>query len=739
MDDAFTHTINRDEFERYMVFISNGNLRVVDLLNGGQEVPVSFPDGKEYLQTVDNGLPRESFSMVTVADYTFVVNKNIVVELTPDVTPEPTNEALVYVRDGYVQTTYTVTLDGVESTHTTEAASVAQPNTLTIAQELAASIQEQGGFTADVTGSTIRVRREDGEDFTFQVNDSWGEQALVGIKRQVAKFTDLPAKAFDGFKVKVTGESKAKDDDYYVEYNSEGGTRNGTWDEVRGWGMQSDFDIGTMPHVLIRQEDGSFIFKRADGSEPYPVANWESAHVGDDESCPPPTFIGQTIRNIFFYQNRLGILAGENVVLSRDSEFFDFWPKTATTLVATDPIDVASSDEKVSVLNYAVAFHDALSLFSPQVQFQLGNGGAAALSPETIRIDPSTRYDCSPLCSPLALGQNLYFTVEAKDNTSVMEYFVTTDAVTLDAVDVTAHCSRYIPHGVFKMVGSTNDNYLLLLSSTTGERNKAWLYKFFWIDEDKVQSAWGTWIFSQKDILLSVAGVGSDVYLVFQRPTGITLEHMNLQSTLADPGLGFQVHLDRRVEIVGTYDVATNLTSWVLPYSVLKDDEPSIRVVLGGAFIPQKGKPLKPTVVNSNVLQVEGRFDQGLCYIGFLYESRIRLSEQFMRESKDVGAPVIQEGRLQLLRFSLLHRESGFFHSEVRAKGREVAIKKHLGTIGDGDFKIGSPVLDSLPHTFSVLGKSNQVTIDVVSEQHYPMNLLSAEWIGLYTMDSRRV
>jgi hypothetical protein len=41
------------------------------------------------------------------------------------------------------------------------------------------------------------------------------------------------------------------------------------------------------------------------------------------------------------FRNRLGFLSDENVIFSRASEFFEFFPETITQVLATDPIDVA--------------------------------------------------------------------------------------------------------------------------------------------------------------------------------------------------------------------------------------------------------------------------------------------------------------------------------------------------------------------------------------------------------------
>lgn len=74
LEDSFVHTINRDSTEQYKVIIKNGTLNVYDIAGVAQTV--AFPDGTAYLVATN---PLESFACVTVADYTFIVNKTITV------------------------------------------------------------------------------------------------------------------------------------------------------------------------------------------------------------------------------------------------------------------------------------------------------------------------------------------------------------------------------------------------------------------------------------------------------------------------------------------------------------------------------------------------------------------------------------------------------------------------------------------------------------------------------------
>lgn len=73
--DSFMATINRDVNNQYVIVVTDGDLFVYDV--DGTAQTVSFPDGKGYLSA---STPREDFAAVTVADYTFIVNKTVDVQ-----------------------------------------------------------------------------------------------------------------------------------------------------------------------------------------------------------------------------------------------------------------------------------------------------------------------------------------------------------------------------------------------------------------------------------------------------------------------------------------------------------------------------------------------------------------------------------------------------------------------------------------------------------------------------------
>ena len=87
---AHVHTINRDVAERYIVVVTDGDLKVFDAESGAEKT-VAFPTGKGYLTVVGGGDAEDSFAIDSIADYSFVVNKTVVTATKVSPTTTPTN------------------------------------------------------------------------------------------------------------------------------------------------------------------------------------------------------------------------------------------------------------------------------------------------------------------------------------------------------------------------------------------------------------------------------------------------------------------------------------------------------------------------------------------------------------------------------------------------------------------------------------------------------------------------
>ncbi|HCL3314572.1 TPA: hypothetical protein N2A14_002580 [Pseudomonas aeruginosa] len=741
---AYIHTINRDSNERYVVVLQNGSIRVFDL--AGNEKTVTTPNGVSYLSASD---PASSFRCMTVADYTFILNKTVTVAKAASTIPARAPEALVWVRQGSYGASYKVYIDGggPYATFTapdgSQASHVTQVTTDYIAEQLRAQLANLTDFNISRIGSTLYITRKNGGTFSISTDDSIGDNGIKVVKGKIQRFSDLPARAVDGFVVEVTGDQSSSFDNYYVKYDaSASGTNGGVWKETAKGGEYDALNALTMPHALVRNSDGTFTFK---------PLTWDSRKVGDLDSNPMPSFVDRKIADIFFHRNRLGLIADESIVFSKAGSYFDFFIGTATSVLDDDPIDVSVSHTKVSILRHAIPFNETLLLFSDQTQFQLG--AADLLTPNTISVNQTTEYECSLRAKPIGTGRYVYFAVNRGSYTGIREYYLDGNTKAEDAAEITGHVPKYIPGDVFKLAASGNEDVIVALSAQAP--NQIFAYKFYWSDGEKLQASWSRWVFDSGDKILNCDFIESQLYLVIQRADGVHLEVMDLEPGAADDGWDFLVSLDS-VTTQATFRSITfnqgnaslendDTTTIVLPYLLPSTATLEVICGVGGSRVP--GMKVTPVSIGVDAtsgntsLVLKGNFIGQPLFIGKVYELRYRFSTLVIKEeAAGGGMSTVGEGRIQLRKLSLLYNKSGYFRVEVTPFRRDTYRYTFSGrVVGSGKNLIGQVSIEQGKFSLPIMAKNDNVTIEIVNDTFLPCYFLSAEWEAYYTIRSQRL
>ena len=341
-------------------------------------------------------------------------------------------------------------------------------------------------------------------DFDIQVTDDDGGVNLKAFKGNAKSFTDLPNQCENGFRLGVVGDNQKKEDDFHVVFTGEAGA--GYWKETVAYNLQNDFDLSTMPHTLRQNADLSFTFGKGTEEE---GNQWQSRKAGDDNTNPAPSFVGQKITDIFFHRNRLGVLAGENVIFSEASGYYNFWRTTVRTLLDSDPIDVAVSQNEVSELKAAVPIQNNLLLFSNLNQFTLS--ASQLLTPAEVTVDQSTKYECDLTTSPVGAGNSVFFATKSGSYAGVREFFTRDDTEIKDAVDITSHVPEYLTGNIREFAASSNEDMLVAL--TTSNKKECYIYKWYNSSQERLQSSWSKWTFSKS--IAHVAFNNADLYFTF--------------------------------------------------------------------------------------------------------------------------------------------------------------------------------------------------------------------------------
>jgi hypothetical protein len=644
--NAYIHDINRDNTERYNVIASNGSIKVYDL--SGNEIAVTAPEGWGYLAGITDW--SAEVRMITIKDYTFVINRNV-----------------------------TVAMSAVGADQTADPVTTVWPN-WAIGQD-----REYEAF---------------GPGLAYQYNPNVG--TTVGLSGIVQSFDKLPTTATTGEIYEVTGSAETGFVSYYVR-------RNGNvWDETVRPNLQNSLNRNTMPHALVRQSGGSFVFA------PF---SWAPRRVGDESTNPNPTFVGRTIEGVFLYQNRLSFLTDENVVMSVASEPGNYWRTTVLDFIDSDPISIAATTTGVSVLKAAATFADGILLSSDQTQFSLSNG-ESGLSAASVAIKPTTNYELNTNAGIASMGSEAYFAVERGRFASIREYTRLESSDATSAAAVTAHVASYIPAGVHKIIPLVDVNALAVL--TKGDPSSIYIYQVYWASaSEKAQSSWHKWTLGSDAVIESGSYIGSVLFLVIRRGSALFLEKIDLQEGTVMSQTGFQVYIDRRHVMTGTWFPGTQKTRFTLPF--IPTTTTGFRLVRPDLTLVD---PSTYLWINGTTLEVPGNESIGVRIGGYRYEFLIELSPQYLRDQRNIA---VTQGRTQARTMYLTYRNSAYFKVDIAPYGTDfqtlevIPSKLSVFTgkvVGSTDLILSTPVQHSGTFPIQIFGEASKARVRISNDTH---------------------
>lgn len=754
---AFIHTINRDANERYIVIIDGSGSVLVYDINGTQKTVTDNTGGNNYFVSAN---PNDDFRAVTVADYTFIVNKNKTVAYAARSTAlelEIKAVSLVEIEEGRNGETYTVSFRGVSRSVVSSSTNIqtirdqiyadwnANLPTSGLYGSIAVTLEKVGsrGLAFVRYDSSGTYNRPDlVEDNVVTVSDSFGDTGMKITMDKVNLFSDLPTKSVSNHLVEIQGDGGTAYDNYFVQYD----TDTNVWVETNEQNIDYKLNHDTLPHGLVRLPDGTFVVSPFDNSTinytlsgtsyDYIFPIWGSRLVGDETTAPDPSFIGRTLNDIFFHRNRLGFLTDENVVMSRAAEFFEFFPETVTQVLATDPIDVASTHTKVSILKNAISFDEQLLLFSDQTQFILSGG--QTLENTNIQINVATEFETDNVIKPVSSGSSVIFGFKKGNFTGFREYYIDADNNTKKADDITGNVPKYIPKNVFKLTYNTNENILVALTSE--ETNALYVYQTYFNGSQRVQSAWHKWTFgsTSTDDILNIDFIENKLYILNARSDGTYLESIDVSPALTDDGEAYLSCLDRKIDetkVTMSYNSSADETTITLPYTITN----TMRLVGKSGANLKAGQNLVLNSQTGTTIVVDGDLTSSNFFIGEEYDFLFVFSQQFLQVADSKGSRIsVKEGRLQIRNWEVSFNDTGYFKTRVEPEGRSVSETTFTGTI-TGTGILGTINLEDGEYKFSVQSENDKLTISLTSDSHLPCNFINASWQGYYVSPSTRI
>jgi hypothetical protein len=482
--------------------------------------------------------------------------------------------------------------------------------------------------------------------------------------------------------------------------------------------LLTSFLPSTMPHLLVRTAEklnDRFVFRLIGGTldSRFPLHKWGSRIVGDADSSPDPTFVGNTINDVFEWKQSLGFASGQNFILSERSQHFNFWPITVATALEDARIDVAASGSNMSNFHSIRVFQDELVGFTNEGQFTLSSSGTT-LTPETVSLSQTTKYESSETAQPINIGSSLAFATSRGGFSAISEYFIREDQMAY-VNENTRHCAHYIKGDVTSLSASPISDSVAVL--TNDDSKVIYFYQWYWQGNEKVQSSWSKWTFGSD--IISATFVKDILYLIMQAPTGtLNPELYKIVLTAGDTDIGgsYKTSLDRRV-LFSDHASATVTLPYTIETGTMKVVDSNGRVL---TIASQEGETI-------TLSEPVGSTD---IFVGEVYDSEVEFTRPVMRsrykENVDLRA------RLQVQDYVLYHQNTGYMKVKVYPKSyTETPYEYEMDNLLGGT-TLGSASIVSRGFKVPVRANAREMRLTVNNDSHFPHHLVSAEWSASY-------
>ena len=597
-------------------------------------------------------------------------------------------------------------------------------------------------LTVEVIGNGLFIQSSSSLNVTVRAGTT--NTALSVITSTAQNISKLPSMCKDGYICEISNTEESEADNYYVKFIAESGTSgSGVWEETVKPGITAGFDYSSMPHALINNRNGTFTFTQLDNVSQSSTENfWKDRAVGDTVTNPMPTFVGQTINDIFFFNNRLGLITNENTVLSQPAAYFNFFVNSAITVSAADPIDIAASDVKPAFLNHAVPLQKGVVLFSENSQFMLFSD-AVEFSAKTAQLRKLSSYECSAAVTPVDLGTSLMFTTDNTSHTKAFEMAIEDESAPPVILEQTRVIPELIPNDV-SVVSNSAQNGLV----TYAKKNDSTLYfyKYYNTGKERAQSAWFTWtiegqfkhsLYTEGDFF-TVSRQGTETVLLRYELTPDTTTARSYQvgtGTFGSPltvTRRFEASLDNMfVPAPGDKSTTDGNTTITLPYTIRNNGDDLVMVVLSGdesgyVASPDSVSGTDATFNNVDVTAVN-------VAVGYKYTAEVQLPNYYVSVGSnqyDIDADL----RINRLNFEL--GISGPIEFHLEAPQTDTYIQYETGLSPDITSANTTPTKFYKSVKVPIYKKNEKYTLTIKIPDPFVSTIVSASWDGRY--DNRR-
>lgn len=439
-----------------------------------------------------------------------------------------------------------------------------------------------------------------------------------------------------------------------------------------------------------------------------PVPGFEQMSCGDQESAPLPEFLGRVITYMRMFQDRLMLVAGSTVFLSRSGDYFNFFRKSVLTLQDNDPIEVFAQGTEDDVITGGVQ-HDRNVILCGQ-RYQYVVPGREAMSPRNPYVGVQASYEGANLVQHSVAGSLLFFCQRREKRLTLQRMQPGSVADRLDAVDISSQLDGYLTGSPRQIVSMTAPGVVLIRTKefTNG------FYVYSWLDGEsegeRLFDSWSRWTFAKE--LGVLVGITDD-------DSGI------LAVTLRDTKTGPALVLDRFTRETGPSDMPylDSMHPAAAPTFSTNDNAYCAFDELSNQFLV--GLPL------SRAQELMDQFPEDIPHLwaGAGYESFVTLTSPYLRDRED---KIILEARLTVSKLAISVSNSAAMLATLSYDmGKTWKPAKSWSHRVSGAWILNEQsIAEEATISVPVMKENKTYRARISSRSWLPMTVASIEWAG---------
>ena len=592
-----------------------------------------------------------------------------------------------------------------------------------------------------IKDSSIRISFDE-ELLQFEVRDSVSNTYSSGWTDEVEDITELPVVFKHGAVVRVAGQNGDPVDDYFVEFATEEWSRAtdrdfDLFDTYSGYGVgewietterdlaTGSLDSSTMPHILQRHIDEAGTITGTAGKVYFHFGpfEWDDREAGGELTNKQPSIVGNSINDVFFFEDRLGFVSGNSITLAESGNSSNLFRSTILTLPDSDRIDVDLTSLDGDDLQHAVPFDARLLVFGTSSQAQVSGNGF--LSPRTVQAPIVANYQVFPEVPPVIQGRSVFFGAPTGPCCQLREFVPGTQSEVFQDSLITLAVPELIPRSVRRLIAGTVDQTLLCL---TDEPSRLYVYQYLREQGSLFQASWTKWEFPEGE-LIDCGFIREDLFLLIERDSKVYLEKAIIGSGRTDNSPTFKVRADRLADAgAGVYSKTTGLTYFVLPWEFTEDSDIVLATASGGELDYGAQVPVHSRIVGTSLVYVQGDFSGQPMFCGIRYDSTLTLSKPIAKRRDPNGAETVLLGAWQNVQDLTLYLDNtGYLEATVSQVGYADASDEFFGEqLGVG--KLEQLAVRSGEFNVGVFSDPEEFQIVLSNPSVLPSTVVSGAW-----------